>query len=641
MSDTPIDLEGLPNNCAESAFAPPARVSKAQHTSRDLFRLLRYARPYSPALLASVIFMAVVGLSQGVLVTLIKVVFDRVLKPDSLDAPVLLYEIPVVHWKIFLNSVFPPHFHNVWTMAALAILGCFAAKGICDYLGNYVVNWVGLSAVVDLRQEVFDHVLRQDVHFFEDQSTGQIMSSIMSDIEKIQLSVSSMLADWLRQSFTAFFLVLGMVAIDWQLSLISITVLPFVLLPTMKLGRRIRRTTRNAQDFTGKLNQILQETISGHQVVKSFGAEDFESNRFRVAAQNLKSGNLKFVALQSIPSPVIEFFGAISIVGLLWYAREHAKTSQMTPGVFSAFVVALLMLYEPVKRLTGMHNIFQQGLGAAEQVFRYLDREQGVAESANPVRLNKFERDIQFANVSFAYPVNPGRVVLHGASLEIKAGEIVALVGPSGSGKSTVANLLQRLYDVSEGSICIDGKDVRDVRLTALREKIAIVAQDTFLFDDTVFNNIAYGRPVAKQEDVLKAAEAALADGFIRQLPQGYLTRIGERGQRLSGGQRQRISIARALLKNAPILILDEATSHLDTESEVLVQQALGVLMEHRTVLVIAHRLSTIRRANKIVVLEAGRIVESGTHESLLAAGGIYHRLHELQHAESTHVAVD
>jgi ATP-binding cassette, subfamily B, bacterial MsbA len=617
-----------------ATLALPAS-QRPDHSPQDLFRLLRYARPYSPALLASVFFMAIVGLSQGVLVTLIKVIFDRVLERDSPTGPVLLYEIPVVHWKIFLNNLMPAGVHNVWTMAAFAILACFLAKGICDYLGNYLVNWVGLSAVVDLRQEVFDHVLRQDAHFFENQSTGQIMSSIMNDIDKIQLSVSSMLADWLRQIFTALFLVIAMVGIDWRLSAVSVTVLPFVLLPTMRLGRRIRRTTRKAQDFAGKLNQILQETITGHQVVKSFGAEDFESNRFRVAAQNLKAGNLKFVAQQSIASPIIEFFGALTIVGLLTYARLQVKTSSMTPGTFSSFVVSLLLLYEPVKRLTGIHNIFQQGRGAAEQVFRYLDRKQGVAESASPVRFAKFERNIQFDNVSFAYPVNQERIVLHDINLEIKVGEVVALVGPSGSGKSSMANLLQRLYDVSAGGIRIDSKDLRDVKLNALRDKIAMVAQDTFLFDDTVFNNIAYGRSLAKEEDVLKAAEAALADEFIRHLPEGYQTRIGERGQRLSGGQRQRISIARALLKNAPILILDEATSQLDTESEIWVQRALSVLMERRTVLVIAHRLSTIRRANKIVVMDSGRIVETGTHESLLAKGGVYHRLHELQHADT------
>jgi len=604
-----------------------------------MVRLLHYARPYSPALIVSVLLMAVVGLSQGLLATLIRVVFDRVLQPDAPNSPVVLYELKSYGVRILLGDLVPSSVHNVWTMAAIAILLCFAAKGLCDYAGNYLVNWVGLSAVVDLRQQVFDHVLRQDAHFFEDQSTGQIMSSIMNDIEKIQLSVSSMLADWLRQIFSAFFLILVMVNINWKLSVVSITLLPFVLLPTMKLGRRIRRTTRKAQDMTGQLNQILQETITGHQVVKSFGAEDFESNRFRVASKNLKAGNLKYVAQQALPSPIIEFFGAVTIVALLWYARLQIKSADMTAGMFSGFVFALLMLYEPVKRLTGIHNVFQQGLGAAEEVFRYLDRKQSVAEKANPLRFTKFERSITFDKVFFSYPAAPDRMVLKNINLEVKAGEIVALVGPSGAGKSTLANLVQRMYDAGAGIIRIDGKDIRDLKLTNLRAKIGIVAQDTFLFDDTVFNNIAYGRPFADAKEVLAAAKASRADEFIRTLPDGYDTRIGERGARLSGGQRQRISIARALLKDAPILILDEATSHLDTESEVLVQQALGVLMERRTVIVIAHRLSTIRSATKIVVLDAGQIAETGTHEALLASGGMYHRLHELQHADTNVLA--
>jgi subfamily B ATP-binding cassette protein MsbA len=604
-----------------------------------MIRLLRYARPYSPFLVVSVVLMAVVGISQGLLATLIRVVFDRVLQPDAPNDPVVLYELKAIGLRILLSDLVPSSVHNVWTMAAIAILLCFAAKGLCDYAGNYLVNWVGLSAVVDLRQQVFDHVLRQDAHFFEDQSTGQIMSSIMNDIEKIQLSVSSMLADWLRQMFSAFFLILVMVNINWKLSVVSVTLLPFVLVPTMKLGRRIRRTTRKAQDMTGQLNQILQETITGHQVVKSFGAEAFESNRFRVASKNLKAGNLKYVAQQALPSPIIEFFGAVTIVALLWYARLQIKSAEMTAGMFSGFVFALLMLYEPVKRLTGIHNIFQQGLGAAEEVFRYLDRKQTVAEKPNPVRFTKFEKAIKFDKVFFSYPAAPDRVVLKNINLEVKAGEIVALVGPSGSGKSTLANLVQRMYDATSGSIRIDGKDIRDLKLTALRDKIGIVAQDTFLFDDTVFNNIAYGRPFAEAKEVLAAAKASRADDFIRTLPDGYDTRIGERGARLSGGQRQRISIARALLKDAPILILDEATSHLDTESEVLVQQALGVLMERRTVIVIAHRLSTIRSATKIVVLDAGQITEAGTHEILIAAGGMYQRLHELQHADNNVLA--
>jgi len=401
-----------------TASAPP----------RDIFRLLGYARRYWPALAASVFCFAVVGLSQGLLASLIRVIFDHVLRPGAANAPVLLYHVPILKSNIYLNNLLPAWIQDVWLMAAVMILACFFAKGLSDYTGNFLVNWVGLSAVTDLRQEVFDHVLRQDAHFFEDQTTGQIMSSVMNDIEKIQLSVSSMLADWLRQVFTAMGLVAYLVSLDWRLSAVSLTVLPFVLLPTMKLGRRIRGTTRKAQDMVGQLNQILQETITGHQVVRSFGAEDFESNRFRRAARSLKAGNLKFVAQQALASPIIEFFGALTIVVLLSYARIQARAHSMTAGDFTSFVVALLLLYEPVKRLTGIHNIFQQGMGAAEQVFRYLDRRMVVVESLSPVRFAKFERSIQFEKVSFRYPVSPDRVVLNAVDLEVKSGEIVALV---------------------------------------------------------------------------------------------------------------------------------------------------------------------------------------------------------------------
>ena len=605
----------------------------------DLYRILRYAKPYTPALLLSIVFMAVVGLSQGLLVKLIPLVFERGLRPDAPDSPAILFSIPTTNIHLYLSDLLPSAIHNIWTMVAVAILFCFIAKGACDYLGNYLINWVGISAVMDLRQEVFDKVLRQDSHFFEDQTTGRIMSSIMNDIARLQESVSTMLADWLRQMFTAIFLLLAMFSIDWKLSLSSLIVFPIVGFLTVKLGKRIKGTTRHAQDMAAGLTQILQETITGHQVVKSFGAEDFESKRFQLTAQRLKSGTLHYVAQQALASPIIEFFGAVSIVGLLTLARMQAKTSPMMAGKFTGFVLALVMLYEPVKRLTGIHTIFQGGVGAAMRVFEYLDRRQGVLDKAGAVRLERFQRGISFERVTFCYPGAPDRCVLDEISLEVKPGEVVALVGSSGAGKTTLANLVPRFYDVTGGAIKIDGKDVRDVQLNSLRENISIVAQETFLFNDTVFDNIAYGRPNAKEEDVLNAARTALADEFIDKLPAGYRTPIGERGIKLSGGQRQRLAIARALLKNAPILILDEATSHLDTESERLVQEALAALMQQRTVLVIAHRLSTIRQANKIVVLEAGRIAETGNHDELIARRGIYHHLHELQRVDSNAVA--
>jgi len=599
-------------------------------------RLLAFLKPYSFRFLVAILLMALVGACEALTALLIKPVFDRVLAPGTDAGKIVLFQWPFGGRAIYLQSFFPARIHNAWTIVALAIVTVTLIKGISEFLATYFINFIGHSVVRDLRNLLYSKIIQQSMAFFTRTSTGRLMSAVTSDIERIQYAVSQTAADFLKQSFTLLGLLGVLFYMDWRLALGSLILVPLVVLPSHNIGRYIRVSSRSSQDKMAELNNVLQETFSGIRIVKAFGMELSEVEKFKATTRRLLRVSLRWVRAQAATSPIMEVLGAITVAGLLLYARNEILYHAQTTGGFVAFLFALIKTYEPIKRLTGVHNAAAQAVGASEQVFHYLDLHPDIHDEPGALALPPFERQIDFQNVDFDY--EEALPLLRNINLRIQKGEVVAIVGSSGAGKTTLASLIPRFFDVTRGRILIDGLDVRRLKLNSLRAQIGIVTQETILFNDTVYNNICYGSQLAGEEAARDAARAALAEDFILEMPEGYQTVIGERGQRLSGGQRQRIAIARALLKNPPILILDEATSELDTESELLVQRALANLMRGRTVLVIAHRLSTVRRAERIIVLDRGTINEVGSHEDLISRGGMYQKLHELQFVDAAEV---
>ncbi|MGA2729753.1 MAG: ABC transporter ATP-binding protein [Terracidiphilus sp.] len=600
---------------------------------KRFFRLLRYGLPYSLQWLPGVLLLAAVGVLDTFRVLLLQPIFDQVLRPDAPEGPILL-GLPNSRWHFDLRQLIPHflHIHNAWDVVAFALVVSTILKGLCDYLGTYLVNYAGFGTITDLRNHLYEATMRRSSSFFHKHPTGTILSTLINDVDKVQTALSSVLGEFLQQFFTFVVGLVLVIRLGGYLSWALLLFIPVVVTSARKIGSEVRTRTRTGQDKLAEIQNILHETVTGNRIVKAFNTELWEILRFKSAARRLFRANLRSVRIQSISSPLMDAIGAVAIAMFLFIGRNEIQHGHMTMGLFGTFIILLFKLYDPVRKFAYFYNSFQQAMGASASIFTFFDSEDDVKERPRATVLKGFARSVRFENVGFAYSTAEGEhQILHNVDLDVRAGEVLALVGPSGAGKSTLVNLIPRFFDVTSGRIVIDDRDLRDLTLGSLRRQVAQVSQETILFNDTVRNNIAYGQPDVKHSIVEQAARNALAHDFILRMPQGYDTVIGEKGFRLSGGERQRIAIARAILKDAPILILDEATSALDAESESLVQVALANLMQGRTVVVIAHRLSTVRRANRIAVLEDGRITAIGSHDELLTNSPTYQRLHQLQ----------
>ena len=571
-------------------------------TNKEIYlRLLGYSRPYLWRIVLSLIFSLVVAGSDLAYINLIEPLVDKIIAAGNRD---LAYLVPIV------------------------IIGLAISKGIGRFYQEYYIKTAGQLVVQDLRNGLFSQSMHLSMGFHVNEAPGRLTSVVLNDVGVLQSSAADVLVDGVRESVT----LVGLVALafykDWRLASVAFTVLPICVIPATQLGRRIRNNTKKSLKSMGFLTGTLQEAFSGIKVIKAFGREETQIKKFKVENKQFYRFLRKAIKYNSLTSPAVEILAALGGGGVVWYGVHRVLSGDMTQGQLFSIVAAIMMMFTPVKRLTRVSNIMQKSVGAAEGVFSLLDEPRDVVDKVDAIEMPRTRGEVVFDNVTFSYGDEP---VLTGFSLHANPGEVIALVGPSGAGKSTAAGLMARFYDPQQGSITIDGYDLCEVSLDSLKKNLAFVDQETFLFSGSIRDNIRYGKLDADDQAIAEAARQAYADEFINKLPGGYDTTIGDRGIRLSGGQRQRLCVARALLKDAPILILDEATSALDTESEAMVQKALVNLMKNRTTLVIAHRLSTIMHADRIIVLDQGRVVETGTHQELLAQNGFYRNLYDMQ----------